>query len=102
MNYIELLKKAALLCGSLGIPPKTAPFPDKLAKDMIMTWSNEGDIVLDPMAGSGTTLLECVKANRHYIGFEISEDYFNLMCHRLDEIEREVASDRNTHEQQEN
>lgn len=54
------------------------------------------------MAGSGTTLLECVKANRHYIGFEISEDYFNLMCHRLDEIEIEVASGRNTHEQQEN
>ena len=64
-----------------------AVFPNQLAKDNILTWSNTGDIVLDPMCGSGTTLIEAVKTDRHYIGFEISEEYFNIAGDRLDKVE---------------
>ena len=56
-----------------------AIFPEQLAQDHILTWSNEGDIVLDCFAGSGTTLKMAKKNNRNYIGIEISEKYCNLI-----------------------
>ena len=62
-----------------------APFPEKLAEDHILSWSNEGDTVLDPMAGSGTTLKMAKKNNRKYIGIEISEEYVNIIKRRLNE-----------------
>lgn len=55
-----------------------AIFPEKLAEDHILSWSNEGDIVLDPFAGSGTTCKMAKKNNRQYIGIDISEDYCKL------------------------
>lgn len=55
-----------------------AIFPEKLAEDHILSWSNEGDIVLDPFSGSGTTAKMAKKNKRHYIGIEISEDYCKL------------------------
>jgi DNA modification methylase len=55
-----------------------AIFPEKLAEDHILTWSNEGDIVLDPFSGSGTTCKMTKKNNRQYIGIDISEDYCKL------------------------
>jgi len=60
-----------------------APFPDKLAEDHILSWSNEGDIILDPMAGSGTTLKMAKKNNRNYIGIEISQEYIDIINKRL-------------------
>jgi len=60
-----------------------AIFPEKLAEDHILSWSNEGDIVLDPMAGSGTTLKMAKKNNRNYIGIEISEEYIEIIKERL-------------------
>ena len=48
-----------------------AVFPSELARDHIITWSKEGDTVLDPFLGSGTTVIEAIKAKRNYIGFEI-------------------------------
>jgi len=64
-----------------------AMFPEKLAADHILTWSNPGDIVLDPFLGSGTTAKMAVLNDRHYIGFEISSEYFDIACQRLDEVE---------------
>jgi len=61
-----------------------APFPEKLAEDHILSWSNEGDVVLDPMAGSGTTLKMAKKNGRNYIGIEISEEYVDIINKRLD------------------
>lgn len=52
-----------------------AIFPDKLAEDHILSWSNEGDLVLDPMCGSGTTCKMALRNNRNFIGFDISEKY---------------------------
>ena len=51
-----------------------AIFPEKLAED----WSNEGDIVMDIFAGSGTVRKMCKLTNRKYIGFEITEEYVNI------------------------
>ena len=60
-----------------------APFPEKLAEDHILSWSNEGDTILDPMAGSGTTLKMAKKNNRNYIGIEISQEYIDIINKRL-------------------
>jgi DNA modification methylase len=61
-----------------------AIFPEKLAEDHILSWSNEGDIILDPMAGSGTTLKMAKKNNRNYIGIEISQEYIEIINKRLE------------------
>ena len=60
-----------------------APFPERLASDHVVTWSNEGDTVLDPFAGSGTTLIAARKANRRYIGIEISSEYVQTIHQRM-------------------
>jgi len=52
-----------------------AQFPEALARDHILSWSNPGDIILDPMAGSGTTLKMAKMLERQYIGIEISSEY---------------------------
>lgn len=61
----------------------TAIFPEKLAHDHILSWSNEGDIVFDPMCGSGTTCKVARLNNRRYIGMDISEEYTQLAKKRL-------------------
>lgn len=60
-----------------------AIFPEKLAEDHILSWSNEGDTILDPMAGSGTTLKMAKKNNRNYIGIEIAHEYIEIINKRL-------------------
>jgi len=55
-----------------------AIFPEQLAEDHILTWSNEGDIILDPFSGSGTTCKMSKKNKRNYIGIDISEEYCKL------------------------
>ena len=62
-----------------------AVFPEKLAHDHILSWSNEGDIVLDPFMGSGTTGIACKKLNRNFIGIEKVEEYFNIAVERLND-----------------
>lgn len=60
-----------------------APFPEKLAEDHILSWSNEWDTVLDPFAGSWTTLKMAKKNKRKYIGIEISPEYCEIINKRL-------------------
>tara|TARA_B110001450_G_C17636826_1_gene487546 strand:- start:113 stop:958 length:846 start_codon:yes stop_codon:yes gene_type:complete len=55
-----------------------AIFPEKLAEDHILTWSNKGDVVLDPFMGSGTTCKMAKKNGRKYIGIDMSEEYCAL------------------------
>ena len=52
-----------------------AMFPEALARDQISSWSDPGDIVLDPFMGMGTTAKMAVILERNYLGFEISEEY---------------------------
>jgi DNA modification methylase len=58
-----------------------AIFPESLAKDHVASWSNPGDVVLDPFAGSGTTLKAAKELNRRFIGIEINPAYVDI-CQR--------------------
>lgn len=60
-----------------------AIFPEQLAQDHIISWSNEGDIVLDCFMGSGTTAKMALLNNRNFIGFEISQEYCEIAEKRL-------------------
>ena len=60
-----------------------AIFPEKLAEDHILSWSNEGDVVLDPFIGSGTTAKMAMLNNRDYIGIDISQEYCELTRKRV-------------------
>ena len=60
-----------------------APFPEALARDHILSWSNEGDIVLDPFSGSGTTAKMAKLNGRRFIGIEINEEYCEIARKRL-------------------
>jgi len=74
-------------CGGGHIDPTglahlhPAPFPESLAMDHIQSWSNPGDVVLDPFAGSGTTLKAAKELNRRFIGIEINPAYVEI-CHK--------------------
>ena len=68
-----------------------APFPYDLARDHILSWSNENDIVLDPMCGSGTSCVAAMDNNRRYIGIDISAEYCNLARERIDKHKREMG-----------
>lgn len=70
-----------------------APFPERLASDHIITWSNPGDVVLDPFMGSGTTAISAIKNGREYIGFEIAEEYCRIAQQRVDEAKRHQEED---------
>lgn len=60
-----------------------APFPCALARDHINSWTNEGDIVLDPMNGSGTTCISAIQLNRKYIGIDMSHEYCEMAKERI-------------------
>ncbi|MDI9486525.1 MAG: site-specific DNA-methyltransferase, partial [Bacillota bacterium] len=63
-----------------------APFPEQLAQDHILSWSNENDTVLDPFMGSGTTGKMAKLLNRNFIGIEISEEYFEIAKKRIESV----------------
>jgi len=63
-----------------------AVFPEQLATDHILSWSNEGDLVYDPFMGSGTTALCCIKTKRYYVGSEISAEYCEIARKRIEGI----------------
>ena len=67
-----------------------APFPEQLAKDHIISWSNPGDVVFDPFLGSGTTAKMALLNDRHYIGFEMNEEYFQIADKRVKEAQEEL------------
>lgn len=60
-----------------------APFPYELALDHIRSWTNEGDVVLDPMCGSGTTCVAAADFKRFFIGMDISAEYCDLARSRV-------------------
>jgi DNA modification methylase len=60
-----------------------ATFPDKLARDLIICFSNANDIVVDPMVGSGTTCVMAAKLGRKYIGIDIAREYVDIANERL-------------------
>ena len=67
-----------------------AIFPEKLAEDHIISWSNEGDLVLDCFMGSGTTGVACQELNRDFIGIEKVEEYYNIAKERCKEYQSKL------------
>jgi len=62
-----------------------APFPEQLANDHILSWSNEGDLIYDPFIGSGTTAKMASINKRNWIGSEISKEYCEIAEKRINE-----------------
>jgi DNA modification methylase len=60
-----------------------APFPEQLAQDHIISWSNENDLIYDCFSGSGTTFKMAEKLNRKFIGSEIAADYCEITKQRI-------------------
>ena len=60
-----------------------AIFPEKLAEDHILSWTNPNDLVFDPMCGSGTTGKMALLNNRQFIGVDISQDYIAIAKERI-------------------
>ena len=67
-----------------------APFPEQLAADHIISWSNPDDIVLDPFMGSGTTGVACINTGRRFIGIELDKQYFDIAANRIAEAKKAV------------
>jgi site-specific DNA-methyltransferase (adenine-specific) len=68
--------------GTKGHP---AQFPEQLANDHIVSWSNPGDLVFDPFVGSGTTAKMAVVNGRNFLGFDMSEEYRKLAKNRVNQ-----------------
>lgn len=60
-----------------------AMFPEKLAEDHIISWSNPSDTILDPFMGAGTTGKACKKLGRQFIGIELEKSYFEIAKKRI-------------------
>jgi site-specific DNA-methyltransferase (adenine-specific) len=76
-----------------------AIFPEQLAYDHIISWSNPGDTVLDPFAGSGTTLKMAESLGRNSIGIEISSEYCNIIHNRLNQYNQVVIDFRDVRQE---
>ena len=57
--------------------------PVNLIRWLVRTYTNEGDLVLDNCIGSGTTAIACIKEKRHFIGYEITKEYFDIAQERI-------------------
>ena len=68
-----------------------AMFPLTLPRKIIHLFTNEGDTVLDPFMGSGTTAVACIKEKRHFIGFELNKDYYDKACRRISAEKRQLT-----------
>jgi DNA modification methylase len=60
-----------------------AAFPETLAKNHVLSWSNKGDLVLDPFAGSGTTLKAAKELGRKFVGIEVNHEYVEICNRRI-------------------
>ena len=61
--------------------------PTAMAHDHIISWSNPGDLVLDPFAGSGTTGIQALQLGRRFVGTEIAPEYFDMMNTELQNLQ---------------
>lgn len=68
-----------------------APFPEELPHRLIQLYTYKGEIVLDPFVGSGTTCLAAIKADRHYLGYDIKEEYLQIARERVKTMRESTA-----------
>jgi DNA modification methylase len=92
-EFLELTKSVwtfpAVSARSIGHP---APFPVALPHRLIQLYTYEGDVVLDPFMGSGSTAIAALQGNRHYLGYEIEAEYVRLAEKRIKQFRREVMA----------
>lgn len=69
--------------GKKAIKTHGATYPIELVDKIITNFSAEGDTIIDPFMGTGTTGLSCKKNNRDFIGIELDSDYFEFACKNL-------------------
>ena len=69
-----------------------AVFPEKLAEDHILSWTNPGELVFDPMCGSGTTCKMAMLNKRRWIGVDISKEYIKIAINRVGAVTNEEIS----------
>ncbi len=72
-----------------------APFPVELPRRLIKLYTQPGDLVLDPFMGAGTTAVAAVQTDRHYIGYDVSEDYCARARARIKKVEKETSKQEN-------
>ena len=60
--------------------------PVALLENLILTFTNESDTVLDNCMGSGSTGLACIHTNRNFVGIEIEQKYFDIASKRLEPV----------------
>ncbi|TKZ35975.1 site-specific DNA-methyltransferase [Brachyspira catarrhinii] len=72
-----------------------ATFPKKLSDRIISIYSSENDLVLDPFLGTGTTVLSALELGRNAIGFELSNEFYNIALESLKEIESDLFNPKN-------
>ena len=73
-----------------------AIFPEKLALDHILSWSNPGDLVLDPFCGSGTTGKMAIRHKRRFVGIDTEQEYLDISKERMDNLDYELPLWRET------
>ena len=67
-----------------------AVFPVQLPTELLMSFTDQGQTVLDQFMGSGTTGVACMNLGRKFIGIEIEPKYFDIACERIDQAQRQV------------
>lgn len=88
-NKTKILKNIWIFAVGNKTIDHPAVFPEKLAKDHIISWSNKDDLILDPFMGSGTTGVACHSLNRNFIGIELDSDYFTIAKKRIENAQKQ-------------
>lgn len=68
--------------------PTEKPVP--LMRILIENSIRKGDVVLDPFMGSGSTAIACIQSERHFVGYEIDEQYYTIACRRIKNESRQL------------
>lgn len=87
---VKLFKQKSniwFLSTNAGCKGHPAQFPEQLANDHIVSWSNTGDVVFDPFMGSGTTGKMALLNGRKFIGIELDKEYFEISKQRIEEAQ---------------
>ncbi len=69
-----------------------APFPVELPLRLIKLYTFEGEVVLDPFIGSGTTAIACLRTNRHFVGYDIEKQYVDMANRRIQSELRDIKA----------
>lgn len=85
----SIIVKQAVHCNEGQFHPTQKPVD--LLRYLVLTYTNPGDVVLDPCIGSGTTAIACIKERRHFIGFELNTEYYHMACKRIRKEQQQLT-----------